>query len=88
MKVIFRDNGEELVRAEVIELPKVNDVVKIFGKQYKVKEIKHDLDISLKESGKKKVVETFILDLLQIPFWNLETGEVELYGKDESNNAH
>jgi len=63
MTVSFEYCDKIIANAELSVVPHYDDVVTIWGKNYDVFDIRHEVEIRQKPSGKKSVIEKIIVTL-------------------------
>ena len=57
MIVSFEYNNKIIANADLALIPREDESVKIWGKEYTVRFVYHDVEIKQKASGKKAVIE-------------------------------
>lgn len=63
MTVSFEYRDVIIASAELSLLPRYEDIIKIWGKEYKAEDYRHEVEIKQKLSGKKVVIERIIVML-------------------------
>lgn len=60
MTVSFEHEGKIIANAELSYAPNCHEIVTIWGKLYNIIDFKHEVEIGLKKTGTKKVIEKII----------------------------
>jgi len=60
MTVYFEHEGRITATAGLSYIPNCHEIVTIWGKPYNVVDFKHEVEIGLNKTGKKKVIEKII----------------------------
>jgi uncharacterized protein YlaN (UPF0358 family) len=66
MTVSFEYKDKIIANADLAQMPSYEEIVKIWGKEYKVFDFRHELEIKQKQSGKKVVMEKNICELIDV----------------------
>ena len=64
MTVSFEYNDKIIANAELSVVPAYAEVISIWDKDYEVFDIRHEVEIKQKQSGKKSVTEKIICELI------------------------
>ena len=66
MTVSFEYNDKIIANAELSIVPAYAEVIRIWDKDYEVFDIRHEVEIKQKTSGKKAVIEKIICELIDL----------------------
>lgn len=66
MTVSFEYNYKMIANAELSKIPLEDESVTIWGKEYSVYMVRHEVEIKQKPSGKKAVIEKIICELIDL----------------------
>ena len=66
MTVSFEYNNKIIANADLALIPREDESVKIWGKEYDVGLVYHDVEIKQKVSGKKAVIERIVCELREV----------------------
>lgn len=66
MTVSFEYNDKIIANAELSKIPLEDESVTIWGKEYSVYMVRHEVEIKQKPSGKKSVTEKIICELIDL----------------------
>lgn len=66
MTVSFEYNDKIIANAELSIVPAYAEVIRIWNKDYEVFDVRHEVEIKQKPSGKKSVVEKIIVEIIEL----------------------
>ena len=66
MLVSFEYCDKIIANAELSIVPAYAEVIRIWGKDYEVFDIRHEVEIKQKPSGKKSVAEKIIVEIIDL----------------------
>lgn len=66
MTVSFEYNDKIIANADLSKIPLEDESVTIWGKEYSVCMVRHEVEIKQKSSGKKSVTEKIICELIDL----------------------